>query len=62
LVEACNIIRDNFFPGQQISQLKSGIKNTLIKKGHVKPAFNKVASVSNASRIASEIVEKMTKK
>jgi len=62
LVEACNIIRDNFFPGQQISQLKSGIKNTLIKKGHIKPAFNKKASVSNASRIASGIIEKMIKR
>ncbi len=62
LVEACNIIRENFFPGQMVSQTKSAAKNSLIKLGHVK-SFNKTASVASpASRIASEIVEKMTKK
>lgn len=38
LKEACEIIRDNFFPGQNTIEIKAAIQSYMIKKGHVKTA------------------------
>jgi ATP-dependent 26S proteasome regulatory subunit len=35
LKEACEIIRDNFFPGQSIMPVKAAIQSYLIKKGYI---------------------------
>jgi len=51
LKEACEIIRDNFFPGQSNIQVKAAIQSHLIKKGHVK-----VASISKVKSIANKIL------
>jgi len=51
LKEACEIIRENFFPGQTVLQLKSSIKSYFSKKGHIKIA----SSVLNKN--AKDIVD-----
>lgn len=50
LEEACQIIRDNFFPGQTIIEIQSSVKKYFIKKSHV-------IKTSNFNKIASEIIK-----
>lgn len=53
LKEACDIIRENFFPGQTTTvTINAAIQSHLIKKGHIK-----IASVSKAKRIANNIIK-----
>jgi SpoVK/Ycf46/Vps4 family AAA+-type ATPase len=49
LKEACQIIRDNFFPGQTQVEIQSKIRNALIKKSHVKIASLRANKVRNAA-------------
>jgi SpoVK/Ycf46/Vps4 family AAA+-type ATPase len=53
LKEACEIIRENFFPGQNAITLKAAIQSHLIKKGHIK-----VASHQKHKTLIDEIVTK----
>lgn len=57
LIEACNIIRENFFPGQDTIQLKAAIQSHLIKKGYINKGFKKASSIKKtAAMIAEEII------
>jgi len=50
LKEACQIIRDNFFPGQTTIDIKSSVKKYFVKKSHI----NKT---TNLNKIANEIIK-----
>lgn len=51
LKEACEIIRENFFPGQTTVEIKSGIKNHFAKKANVKIASKqKNSKVQNIAK------------
>jgi len=56
LKEACLIIRDNFFPGQDTIQLKAAIQTFLIKKGSKTNLIKTASNLSNAAKIANEIL------
>jgi len=54
LKEACEIIRDNFFPGQSMIEVKAAIQSYMIKKGHVKTASSERSM--NVEKFAREIL------
>jgi SpoVK/Ycf46/Vps4 family AAA+-type ATPase len=55
--EACTIIRDNFFPGQDMLQMKAAIQSYMIKKSSI----TKKASISKVQKIALNILEQISK-
>lgn len=55
--EACEIIRENFFPGQSTIQIKAAIQTYLINKRAVKIASKQENKIQ---KIASDIVKKAT--
>jgi ATP-dependent 26S proteasome regulatory subunit len=59
LHDACIIIRENFFPGQDMMPVKAAIQSHLIKTGAIK-SFNKKASATPKSKVqkcAQEILK-----
>jgi len=58
LKEACEIIRENFFPGQSQIEIKAGIQAYLIKRGHVKTASTQNTKIS---KVVNQILKENQK-
>lgn len=59
LKEACEIIRDNFFPGQTTLQIQAAVKKHFNKKSNVKTASKKFSKVEE---ISLQILKKFNNK